>query len=1059
MKKITSLILLISILLSNALFTYTNATVLAWPDFNVKISSNTDATYTTNLSNIWIWTSLSFKNVSVLDNSSLNWTYNIHFPTGFTYNSYDASQNTCGFSLISVTNSNFKYSFSNISNTCESTIILNYTTNSTASVWVNNINILDENNSIVRDLNVNITSHNSITKAQTLDLNSDWYIDGYKLNLANSSNIWSLSWRQVDWVSVWSIYSSGSSYILPFTDGILSTWDLPQITGTFDTLSIWNNDINEEDSARPQIMKINSTVLSTLWTQSLNIWTWNLLFDISENLIPSSNQSFTLLKGTWTIAWNFSFLNDNLTKLYFVPSVALSAWTYTLSATSGAKDWSSNWNIIDVSIPSLIVSDSTAPNWITIWSNTWISINDWAALTNNNYVQLTLAALDNIWVSQMWISNDSGFSSGSWETYNTSKLNWYLWTGAGTKTVYIKFKDEAWNTSTTYNDSIEYWPTNNYINFDNIDSIYTNSWTINLSWGCNYISNTWAILSSTLVWYVNWVSIWNISCSSQRWSQSFNLTDNTTNIIRLEYDINSSLNNTINIIRPIPTCSTPANATLVSGTTYPTCDFTCNTWYTKQWWACITKSTVVTTAISNTHTYSFTPFTLYYSSPIQKTSLGLNLSNGIYTLTTTFTLSSDWTSVSLSNSSENLVSCNSWYQVSWNSCVLIPSSWGGGGWWGGATPTCTNSQIECSLYNNSYIWTRKSGVSCSWWNLWLACTPTNTTNTGTTNTWTINTSTWTIINTNTDTTNTNTWTSWWQTSTWTQTINEEIITIIKTDWTKVYFKDISNNFAKNYIIALASSGIVNGYSDNTFRPGNNTSRIEFLKMLLKWLGKDYSSYIWKKNPFWDVPDNSWQSPIVAKALALGIISQNRYFYPDKTISREEAMKMLIKTSLINLLTVENSSFSDSNWWAKNYIETAYKAWIISWQNIWWKLIFRPQDNITRAEVTKIIVKIISLSWNQTIKQNITTEVNTVINKVKDAYTLTKELKFWDYGTEVWYLQDIMKHFKYFDYDSTKYFWTITKTAYIKFALDKLWLTSVDWTVTKDAISKIMELNW
>ncbi len=1051
MKKVTSLILLISMLLSNALFTYTNATVLAWPDFNVKISSNTDATYTTNLSNIWIWTSLSFKNVSVLDNSSLNWTYNIHFPTGFTYNSYDASQNTCGFSLISATNSNFKYSFSNTSNTCESTIILNYTTNSNASIWVNNINILDENNSIVRDLNVNITSHNSITKAQTLDLNSDWYIDGYKLNLANSSNIWSLSWLQVDWVSVWNIYSSGSQYILPFTDNIWNTWDLPQITWLFDTLSIWNNDINEEDSARPQIMKINSTVLSTLWAQSLNIWTWNLLFDISENLTPSSNQYFTLLKGTWTIAWTFSFLNNNLTKVYFVPSVSLSAWTYTLSATSGAKDWSSNWNIIDVTIPSLIVTDSISPNWIVIWTSTWISINDWVSLTNNNYTQLTIAATDDVWVSQMMISNDSGFSSTSWETYNTSKLNWYLWAGTGIKTVYVKFKDEAWNTSATYSDSIEYWPTNNYISFNNIDSVYTNNSTISLSWGCNYISNTWAILSSTLVWYVNWISIWNITCNSQKWSHTFNLADNTTNLIRLEYDINSSLNNAINITRPIPTCSSPANATLVPGTTYPTCDFTCNTGYTKQWWACVVKSATVTTAISNSrtfsftpftlyylnpiqktslalaisnwtstltstftldsdwtsvslsnsseaiscnswyqvswtsciaksmnitsatynaHNYSFTPFTLYYYSPIQKTSLGLNLSNGIYTLTTTFTLASNWTSVSLSNSTENLVSCNSGYHVSWNSCIQDSSWWwggGGGGWWGGGwaiTPTCTSSQLQCSSYNNSYIWTRKSGVSCTWWNLWLACIPATTSQTGTTNNGTINSNTWTTnssTGTNNNTDNTNIWwNQWWNSSTWTNTQIPEIIEIIKTDWTKIYFTDIANNFAKNYIVQLASSGIVNGYSDNTFRPGNNTSRIEFLKMLMKWLGKDYSSYIWKKNPFWDVPDNSWQSPIVAKAIALGIISQNRYFYPDKTISREEATKMLIKASKLNLLNVSKSSFTDVNWWSMNYIETAYKSWITSWQNIWWKLIFRPGDNITRAEVTKIIVKIISI---------------------------------------------------------------------------------------------------
>lgn len=770
-------------------------------------------------------------------------------------------------------------------------------------------------------------------------------------------------------------------------------------------------------------MKINSTLLSTLWGASLNIGTWNILFELSENLVPASNTAFSL--SNWTnIAWTFSFLWDDLSKLQFVPSSDLQAWTYSLNATSWAKDWSSNGNIINVSIPVLIVTDSDLPTWIAIGTNTWININDWASLTNNQSVQLTLNAIDNVWVSQMMISNDSNFVWASWETYSTSKLNWTLSSWTWIKTVYVKFKDSTWNISSTYNDTIEYWDTNNYVIFNNLDSIYTDNSTIELSWSCNYISNTWVILSSTLIWYVNWVSIWNINCNSQTWFHTFNLTDNTSNLIRLEYDIASSINNTINIIRPIPTCSAPANSTLDWWTAYPTCDFTCNAWYTKQWWACIAKSTAVNTAIYNSRTFSFTAFTLYYNSPLSKVSQALAITYWTSTLSTTFTLASDWTTVSLSSSNET-ITCNSWYQVSWNTCIVIPPA--PSSWWGGVStiPTCIDTMLQCSLSNWIYIYKRNTWVICNNGNLGKACIPpvntqTGTTNTDTTSTWTTNTST----------------------------------------WTQIYFIDISNHFAKNYIIQLALSWIVNWYTDNTFRPDNNTSRIEFLKILIKWLGKDYSAYAWQKNPFWDVDDNSWQSPIVSKALALWIISQNKYFYPDKTISREEAMKMLIRTSEMTMLNVTNSSFVDSSGWAKNYIETAYKAWIINGQSISWKLMFRPSDNITRAEVAKLIVKTIEFikNWNST-SSNTIDDSSTSIKYVKDFFTLTKELKFWDYGDEVWYLQDIMKHFNYFDYDSTKYFWNITKESYIKFAKDKLWITSTDWTVTLDSITKIMNLNW
>ncbi|MDD5213776.1 MAG: S-layer homology domain-containing protein [Candidatus Gracilibacteria bacterium] len=1053
-KKISSLLALISILFSITRIDLISASIIAGPDFNVKISANNDSTYTTSLTNVGVGTALSFKNVAILDNSgTTNGTYSVNFPAGFTYNSYDASQNTCGFSLISSTNSSFKYSYSNSGAICNSVIILNYTVNSSATSGLNNINLLDTTDiahqNIIGQVSVDVKTNNFISRAQTLDLNGNGYIDAYKLNLANSNNTGTLSGLQVNGVSVGTVYSSGTSYILPFSDDIWNTGDLPQITGTFDGLTIGNNDINEEDLARPKILKINSTLLSTLGSQSLNIGTGNLLFDISENLIPSSTGSFTLLKGTGTITGTFSFLNDNLTKLYFVTSSSLSVGTYTLTATSGAKDWSSNGNIIDVSIPSLIVADSSAPTGIAIGTSTGISINDGASLTNNNYVQLTLAAIDDIGVSQMMISNVSNFSGASWETYNTSKLNWDLGTGAGTKTVYIKFKDEAGNISSTYSDSIEYGPTNNYISFNNLNSIYTNNSSIDLSGSCNYISSTGSTLGTTLSGSVNGVSIGSINCNSQIWSHTFNLADNTTNLIRLEFDNNSSINNEISIIRPIPTCSTPSNATLVPGTTYPTCDFTCNTGYTKQGGSCIAKSTAITTAISNSRTFSFTAFTLYYNSPQTKSSLPLSIANGTSTLTTTFTLASNGTDVSLSNSSE-AISCNSGYHVSGTSCAINQSSGGGGGG-GSITPTCTDTMLQCSLYNNSYIWTRKSGVSCTGGNLGLSCIPAS--QTGTTNTGTTTTQTGT---TNTSTGNTN---QGGGTNTGTTTTQvPEIIEIVKADGTKIYLNDIANHFAKNYIIALASSGIVNGYPDNTFRPDNNTSRIEFLKMLLKGLGKDYSSYAGQKNPFWDVDDNSWQSRVVAKALALGIISQNKYFNPDKTISREETMKMLIRTSGINLLSVTNSSFADSNGWAKNYIETAYKAGIISGQSIGGKLIFRPTDNITRAEVAKIIVKSIELLNSGLTNQTNTSTTNTIINKVKDAYTLTKELKFGDYGDEVGYLQDIMKHFNYFDYDSTKYFGNITKTAYINFAKDKLGIIS-DGTMLKSDISKIMELNW
>jgi hypothetical protein len=43
---------------------------------------------------------------------------------------------------------------------------------------------------------------------------------------------------------------------------------------------------------------------------------------------------------------------------------------------------------------------------------------------------------------------------------------------------------------------------------------------------------------------------------------------------------------------------------------------------------------------------------------------------------------------------------------------------------------------------------------------------------------------------------------------------------------------------------------------------------------------------------------------------------------------------------------------------KKYVEASKNMWLIEWQTINWKLIFRPLDSISRAETSKIIVKFI-----------------------------------------------------------------------------------------------------
>lgn len=85
-----------------------------------------------------------------------------------------------------------------------------------------------------------------------------------------------------------------------------------------------------------------------------------------------------------------------------------------------------------------------------------ITINFGDTYTNTQSVTLSLSVndtFDDVSEIQMWISNHSDFSTGSYEGFVSSK-NWTLLSGDGTKSVYIKYKDTSKNVSTVYSDNI-----------------------------------------------------------------------------------------------------------------------------------------------------------------------------------------------------------------------------------------------------------------------------------------------------------------------------------------------------------------------------------------------------------------------------------------------------------------------------------------------------------------------------------------------------------------------------------------------------------------------------
>jgi hypothetical protein len=99
---------------------------------------------------------------------------------------------------------------------------------------------------------------------------------------------------------------------------------------------------------------------------------------------------------------------------------------------------------------------------------------------------------------------------------------------------------------------------------------------------------------------------------------------------------------------------------------------------------------------------------------------------------------------------------------------------------------------------------------------------------------------------------------------------------------------------------VKSNGIVQGYSDGTFKPDNTINRAEFLKILIEAQFKDSSDVeSCTGQSFHDVPTNEWYSKYACFAKSQGIIKgySDGSFKPNQTISFAEAAKIVVNTMI------------------------------------------------------------------------------------------------------------------------------------------------------------------
>ena len=128
----------------------------------------------------------------------------------------------------------------------------------------------------------------------------------------------------------------------------------------------------------------------------------------------------------------------------------------------------------------------------------------------------------------------------------------------------------------------------------------------------------------------------------------------------------------------------------------------------------------------------------------------------------------------------------------------------------------------------------------------------------------------------------------------------EVATIffrLLTDDARAYYWSTDSGFSdvkpgdwyNNAVSTMVNAGILNGYSDGTFKPNANITRAEFATIAARFLSNSYSL----NDRFYDT-EGHWAEPYINRAAEVGWINgyNDGSFKPDQAITRAEAVTLV-----------------------------------------------------------------------------------------------------------------------------------------------------------------------
>ena len=145
------------------------------------------------------------------------------------------------------------------------------------------------------------------------------------------------------------------------------------------------------------------------------------------------------------------------------------------------------------------------------------------------------------------------------------------------------------------------------------------------------------------------------------------------------------------------------------------------------------------------------------------------------------------------------------------------------------------------------------------------------------------------------------------------------------------FSDVEATHS-NYtaITTLADMGIINGYTDGTFKPDNAVTRAEMAKLISVLYGYDVATVA--KSPFTDVADDHWAVTFISTMKDVGIINGmgDGTFLPNNEVTYEQCLKMIVCALNWGEIAAQASTPDD---WSLGYRQHATRLGITKYVSV------------------------------------------------------------------------------------------------------------------------------